>query len=618
MTKACTLELAKSCTSVGAHPADTRAPIPPNASSRGWGIPHTEQHYWGVGDYDLQVAITEALCRMTSEKQRGELASQWFSMEFVTNAFKGIKDSEFETDCRKFLNQVNAMLGDKRRVFTYPCLSAFLGEYELQIPEDDNLEEFWIDFNTGSRSISFYVAADDEAHQWETVSIPEEEVETYIVKEEKDKKTLTVNMKNPVCVGDEEGEKIILHFDSALEILDAVRKVYGANKCQNAGDKKGGNGKSQYHEDGYGPNFPPLHIPVKKGIKAFHKEEDLDTCEKQKLDELNDIVPDSQPMNRIDKPLLPGLENSTAENKSRKKQMCWVPEKIISHCNNQNMSAAETSNLSDRAAKQRAFSSIFKITSPKLRHKQGYNGEIVEQKQNETDKLPGKNGKTNSPESWNDFKHLEDGISKNSSSKIVPSKPQTLLNASRKTKSSVVPSALSIEANGEVDFDACPLRKDVANKKAEQRAKSKAVVETTDMLIHKLSDRYQRSECAKSTRKLYQSFSNSRASLSKSAFSFNKKNSQNKGSKNLKSETLLNITTGHLMDDVYNFNLNGFDEPTIKLGIQEFHVTKFKATTSLSQKINHEDERKARTQKKQDRKVMRKLQRKNLLKNMFQ
>uniref|UniRef100_A0A8C4Y1W1 Synaptonemal complex protein 2 n=1 Tax=Gopherus evgoodei TaxID=1825980 RepID=A0A8C4Y1W1_9SAUR len=185
-----------------------------------------------VIDYDLQVAITEALCRMTSEKQRGELARQWFSMEFVTNAFKGIKDSEFETDCRKFLNQVNGMLGDKRRVFTYPCLSAILDQYELQIPLDENLEEFWIDFNVGSRSISFYVAADDEDHQWETVSIPEEEVEMYSIEEKESKKLLTIILKNPVTVGNQEGEQMFLYFDPVLEIMEVARKVYGANKCK--------------------------------------------------------------------------------------------------------------------------------------------------------------------------------------------------------------------------------------------------------------------------------------------------------------------------------------------------------------------------------------------------
>uniref|UniRef100_A0A8C3RK63 Synaptonemal complex protein 2 n=1 Tax=Chelydra serpentina TaxID=8475 RepID=A0A8C3RK63_CHESE len=183
-------------------------------------------------DYDLQVAITEALCRMTSEKQRGELARQWFSMEFVTNAFKGIKDSEFETDCRKFLNQVNGMLGDKRRVFTYPCLSAILDKHELQIPLDENLEEFWIDFNVGSQSISFYVAADDEDQQWETVSIPEEEVEMYSLEEKESKKLLTIILKNPVTVGNQEGEQMFLYFDPVLEIMEVARKVYGANKCK--------------------------------------------------------------------------------------------------------------------------------------------------------------------------------------------------------------------------------------------------------------------------------------------------------------------------------------------------------------------------------------------------
>ncbi|XP_053706295.1 synaptonemal complex protein 2 isoform X5 [Synchiropus splendidus] len=108
------------------------------------------------GDYDFQTAQTESLCRMTSPNHRKELADEWFSIGHVAAAFMKIRNSEFEIDCRKFLNLVNGMQGDRRRVYSYPCLKTFLDHHELLMPEDDNLEEFWIDFNVGSRSISFY------------------------------------------------------------------------------------------------------------------------------------------------------------------------------------------------------------------------------------------------------------------------------------------------------------------------------------------------------------------------------------------------------------------------------------------------------------------------------
>ncbi|XP_053527387.1 synaptonemal complex protein 2 isoform X1 [Artibeus jamaicensis] len=185
-----------------------------------------------AGDYDLQVGIVEALCRITTEKQRQELACQWFSMDFIANAFKGIKDSEFETDCRIFLNLVNGMLGDKRRVFTFPCLSAFLDKYELQIPSDEKLEEFWIDFNLGSQSLSFYIAGDDDDHQWEAVTVPEDKVQTYSIEERKSKKLLTVILKNILKISTREGKKLLLYFDASLEITNVTQKMFGAHKHQ--------------------------------------------------------------------------------------------------------------------------------------------------------------------------------------------------------------------------------------------------------------------------------------------------------------------------------------------------------------------------------------------------
>ncbi|XP_051946825.1 synaptonemal complex protein 2 [Xyrauchen texanus] len=184
-------------------------------------------------NYDLQVSLMEALCRMTSPTQRNELADCWFSMTFVSTAFKKIKDSEFETDCRKFLNMVNGMQGEGRSVYSYPCLEAFLDKYELLMPVDENLEAFWIDFNQGSQSISFYFSVNDkdaQDGQWDTLCISESEVHSYTVEVENGRKVLLLTLNELVSTGNLEGSIVTIKFSSSLDILQATEKVYGQAK----------------------------------------------------------------------------------------------------------------------------------------------------------------------------------------------------------------------------------------------------------------------------------------------------------------------------------------------------------------------------------------------------
>ncbi|XP_066527716.1 synaptonemal complex protein 2 isoform X2 [Hoplias malabaricus] len=101
------------------------------------------------------------------------------------------------------------------------------------MPVDENLKEFWIDFNLGSQSISFYFClANDQAQegQWDTLCIGENEIHSYTVEEEKDVKVLQLVMTEPICMSGIEGSRLTVHFSSSLDILEATRKVYGDAK----------------------------------------------------------------------------------------------------------------------------------------------------------------------------------------------------------------------------------------------------------------------------------------------------------------------------------------------------------------------------------------------------
>ncbi|XP_027944976.1 synaptonemal complex protein 2 [Eumetopias jubatus] len=581
-----------------------------------------------AGDYDLQVGIVEALCRMTTEKQRQELACQWFSMDFIANAFKGIKDSEFETDCRVFLNLVNGMLGDKRRVFTFPCISAFLDKYELQIPSDEKLEEFWIDFNLGSQTLSFYVAGNNDDHQWEAVTVPEDKVQIYSIEVRESKKLLTIILKNIAKISKREGKELLLYFDASLEITTVTQKIFGANKYREFTRKQGISvAKTSVHIlfDASGsqilvpesqispieeelitlkekPNSqkefakPPKYI--KNSNQGDRKNSQLETItpSKRKMSEASMIVPGTDRYT-VRSPIL--LINTSTPRRGRIKPPLQM------------MSSAEKPDI-PKTSESGVDNAVFLISRPSEGRNSGDNtdkhnkmAKVVKKTENKDVEFPNQN--------INDLQDIVPdsqavekidkpvlrGVLDNICGNKMPSKwscwtPVTNINLCNNQRADT---SSGDTFNQDVTVNK-KLRKQKSSssisednsEETEKRGKSKekGFTDAAESLINQINKRYKPKE---STRKFKESLIDSGFS-NKSDLQLSKEKVQKKSYRQLKT-TLVNVTSECPLNDVYNFNLNGADEPIIKLGIQEFQATATEACVDNSIKLiglrNHDE-----------------------------
>ncbi|XP_042222229.1 synaptonemal complex protein 2-like [Homarus americanus] len=181
-----------------------------------------------LGDYDAQSSVVEAIYRMSTSFERSKCVTQWFPDLDCTLHSLFIRISEFDPDCRRFLNAFNAFHGDNRKVYTLPCLSAIIGKLPLSKPKDPSYQKFWVDFNLGSQTILLLCHKQPDiirmessaSPPWESLVLDQDDIQKVVLT-----RTVQVYILEIVMV---KVEKVAELFSSplSLEIKSRLTEVF--------------------------------------------------------------------------------------------------------------------------------------------------------------------------------------------------------------------------------------------------------------------------------------------------------------------------------------------------------------------------------------------------------
>uniref|UniRef100_A0A1B6LFF5 Synaptonemal complex protein 2 Spt16M-like domain-containing protein n=1 Tax=Graphocephala atropunctata TaxID=36148 RepID=A0A1B6LFF5_9HEMI len=182
------------------------------------------------GDYETQVSMVEILARCWTFIKEDCPGALFTNCPSILQHFNSYTFLNFDPECRLFLNQVNSSLEDRQLVYSVPGLVVIADGVSLKKPLDPLYKEFWLDFNTSTRSISFYYMVSGEEN-WEVMNIEEKHV-------------LYVMARNSFCKS-KEGEvipavkmEITMKVDPTKPNLPKAFKIYPRKTCEFANAEK--------------------------------------------------------------------------------------------------------------------------------------------------------------------------------------------------------------------------------------------------------------------------------------------------------------------------------------------------------------------------------------------